>query len=303
MEQVPVGVGNAEAQARFLERHRRFLEHHPRLHRVMERTFIRSLKNPSEDEVDRVLTLDEADPERIAFEDRVMADRAVFYFGRVTADDFGELLILCGNAKGIGAYKILRGMYERTVTASFIAKNVAEVRHLIDDIAIKKWKLWTNLLEVSPEAQRDVPDARVADLKAEYDRVRAARREVICTKCGQPKTQEAWTRVDLATMAKKAAPQLAALYGSCYLEPTFHSHATAFGLERRIYDAGSNGYSYRETSEDEAGIALVLGHNVLLQMLQLQDDYFQLGLDEELSALGAEFLRIWRREDSPEPSA
>ena len=40
-----------------------------------------------------------------------MAEPVVFYLGRAAADDFGELLILCGNGRGIGAYKILRGMY------------------------------------------------------------------------------------------------------------------------------------------------------------------------------------------------
>jgi hypothetical protein len=33
----------------------------------------------------------------------------VFYLGRAAADDFGEvLLILSGNGRGIGAYKILK---------------------------------------------------------------------------------------------------------------------------------------------------------------------------------------------------
>src|SRR5438093_1408775 len=63
---------------------------------------------------------------------------------------------------------------------------------------------------------------------------RLGNRQSICKKCGQPKTDEAWTRVDLATMAQKADVNLAVLYGWCYLEPTFHSHATGFGLSRRL---------------------------------------------------------------------
>ena len=80
-----------------------------------------------------------------------MADRLVFGLGRIIADDFGELVTLVGNGRGIGAHKILRGMYERLVTATFIAKNPSESRPFVEDDAIKRWKLWQQALEVMPD--------------------------------------------------------------------------------------------------------------------------------------------------------
>jgi hypothetical protein len=213
-----------------------------------------------------------------------MADRVIFGLGRVLVDDFGEVITLSGNARGIGALKILRGMYERLVTAAYIAKNPAEARHFIEDDAVKKWKLWQSAIEVWPDLASDFPPGKVDELKAEYDRVRAKRVDSICNRCGQPKTQEAWTRVDLATMARQVDVNLSVLYRWCYLEPTFHSHATGFGLAARFQSTGSGAVSYAESTEEEARKALLLAHNLILRLLILHNGYFKLGLDEEIQA-------------------
>src|SRR5688572_23296576 len=50
-------------------------------------------------------------------------DRVVFALGRVCSEDFQQALLLCGNGFGIGALQMIRGMYEREVTAVYLAKN------------------------------------------------------------------------------------------------------------------------------------------------------------------------------------
>jgi len=223
-----------------------------------------------------------------------MADRVVFGLGRIVADDFGELLTLSGNGYGIGAYKILRGMYERLVTAAYVAKNPSEARPFVEDDAIKKWKLWQQTIEVMPDLKDSIPKQEIDSLQAEYKRVKAKRAESICNKCGQPKTQEAWTRVDLANMAKQTDINLSALYGACYLTPTFHSHATGFGLSARFRPTERGTNSYQETSEKEARQAIMLAHNLVLRHLTLQNEYFKLGLNEEIQPRVDAFLRIWK---------
>ena len=113
-----------------------------------------------------------------------MADLLVFYLGRVAVDDFGALLTLSGNGRGIGAYRILRGMYERIVTAAHIAKNPFEARRFIEDLAIKKWKLWQSALEVMPEIRNRYPDDWVNNLECEYKVAQAKRTTSHCKKCG-----------------------------------------------------------------------------------------------------------------------
>jgi hypothetical protein len=259
----------------------------------MEKVGLRTLKAPSKDERDRLTELPDEDPTVIAFENSAMAERVIFGLGRIIMDDFGEVLILSGNGYGIGAQKVLRGMYERLVTAAFITKNPSEARLFVEDDAIKKWKLWQQGLKVMPTLENSVPKEKIDALEAEYKRVKSKRAESICKKCGQPKTQDAWTRVDLATMATQAAIALSALYGACYLTPTFHSHATGFGLSARFLDSGNGNISYLENTEGEARQALLLAHNLLLQNLGLQDEYFNLGLAAEIQPRIDAFARIW----------
>lgn len=294
MGQFPIGIGDPAAQRRFIEAHNEFLMEWPALHRLLETVSLRTLPAPPQEEVEQLLKLPQDHPAVIAFEDKVMADRVVFGLGRIIADDFGEVIVLGGNAYGIGAYKILRGLYERLVTAAYIAKNSSEARRFVEDDAIKKWKLWQQALEVMPELKDSIAKEKIDALEGEYKKVKAKRAESICNKCGQPKTQEAWTRVDLATMTKQTGIDLSALYGACYLTPTFHSHATGFGLGAR-FNSNENGVKYEEMSEREARQAILLAHNLVLLHLILQNEYFNLGLDDEIQPRLDAFLQIWNQ--------
>ena len=293
--ELPVGVGDGAAQKRFIQTYKAFLFEHPALGTLLKKVSLRTLVAPPQEEVDGLRQLSEDDPAIIAFEDKVMADRVVFGLGRIIADDFGELLVLAGNGYGIGACKILRGMYERLVTAAFIAKNPSEARPFVEDDTIKKWKLWQQALEVTPDLKDTVPQENIDALETEYKHVKAKRAESTCNKCGQPKTQEAWTRVDLASMAKQTDANLSALYGACYLRPTFHSHATGFGVGARFQRSEDGSTSYQETSEKEVRQAILLAHNLVLQHLGLQNEYFNLGLGREIQARIDAFTPIWKK--------
>lgn len=107
--ELPVGVGDRDAQSRFIANNREFLLEHPLLHNLLEKVVLRKLPAPSQDEIDRLLVLPESDPAVVEFENKMMADNIVFGLGRVIADDFGEILTLAGNGRGVGANKILRG--------------------------------------------------------------------------------------------------------------------------------------------------------------------------------------------------
>ena len=163
---------------------------------------LRQLPSPSQGELDHLLTLPENDPAVVAFENKVMADRIVFGLGRVIVDDFGEILTLAGNGRGVGANKILRGMYESLVTAAYIAKNPLEARPFAEDDAIKKWKLWERMVEFSPEIKNSLPAEKIAELEADYKRAKANR----------PKGQKEWTSVNLPDRAKMVDKNLYGFY-------------------------------------------------------------------------------------------
>jgi hypothetical protein len=283
---VPIGVGNANAQARFIGNNRDFLLEHPHLHELCGGVVRRSPKPPREEDVDKRV------------DDKVTADSVIFAMGLVIIDDFRTVITLSGNACGFGALQVLRGMYERVVTSVYFAKKPNEARAFVDDDKIQRWKLWKRALEVWPNL-KGTPPAGLEEHEADYRALRAKRAESVCRKCGQPKTQEAWTLVDLASMAEQADANLAKFYRDCYLEPTYHSHPTMFGLGERFRPTEDGRYSYAELSEPQARKALRLAHYLILYWLTFQNDYFGLGLADELNQRYAAYQSIWSSADQP----
>ena len=48
-----------------------------------------------------------------------MRHNAALSLGRICVEEFNEILLLAGNGRGVGALKVLRGMFERAVYVRF----------------------------------------------------------------------------------------------------------------------------------------------------------------------------------------
>src|SRR5258706_10495018 len=112
---------------------------------------MRFLPGPNQEEVGPLRIPPEDPPAVINFEDKLTAERLIFFLGRMIVDDLGEILMLSGNGYGFGAYKIVRGMYERVVTAMYIAKDPAKARKFALQSTIDKFKLWERTVAAFPE--------------------------------------------------------------------------------------------------------------------------------------------------------
>ena len=274
---LPVGVGSAEEQQAFLQEHARFIARYPFLNTVVEKALCRPLASPPQPEVDRLKGRCHDDLGVIALEDRTTTDRVVFFLGRIAADDFGEILILSGNGRGIGAYKVLRGMYERVVHAVYFDQNEWASRLLVRKSHVDKAKLATRLLEFGIDLLADYSDQDRVDLERRATDAKNDKR-----------------LLNLVDMAQKSGQRLKELYGPCYLEPTIHHHANAFGMERRLLRQPGGGFTYNEGSyRPQVRNVLCLGHNMLLQNLHLQNNHFNLGLEGEVQKCFDAFTEIW----------
>jgi hypothetical protein len=294
VEDLPIGVGSRESQAVFLRENEGFTREYPLLHDLSSRIFIRGLPGPDQEEVERLRMLPQDDPTVINFEDKLTAERLIFFLGRMIVDELGEILIRSGNGYGFGAYKIVRGMYERVVTAIYIAKDPAEARKFALQSTIDKFKLWERTVAAFPEMAKQCTGEQVRSLKAESDVARKALREPVCKKCGQPMPDAPWTRKGLDAMAREVDDGLYRLYGQFYLEGTAQSHANSLGLERRLKRSERGGWTYKDTSEDEGKFALNLGHSLVLTTLKLQNEYFRLGLNAQIQERIEAYVSIWK---------
>src|ERR1039458_5861773 len=131
------------------------------------------------------------------------------------------------------SYKIVRGMYERTVTAMYLAKHPSEARVFVESSAVMK-RNYLGRLKAVPEMKDRVSDEVMQKVEDNAAAVLAKRRLSTCSKCHQPITKEAWTRVSMDVMAKEVDPFLGLHYHEFYLETTAQTHPNMFGVERRL---------------------------------------------------------------------
>jgi Family of unknown function (DUF5677) len=286
-----IGIGDGEAQRRFIREHELFLREYDDLHSLLKRVFMRTNRLVFTKE--QAALLRASDPAAGFLQAKLVAYPVLFYLGRIAADEFNELITLCGNGMGIGAFKILRSMYERIVTIAFIAKYPSESLVFVEGIAIERQKLWRRLVEQAPQMREQYSEEQLRSFEEQYETAKASQKSAQCTKCRQPISQEQWTRVTLETMAKKSDATLAGLYGVCYVLPTFHSHTTGFGLGSRLRVHEGVQYGVKQTSERDAVFALLLGHSLILQLVVVQEAYFGLHLETEIQRRVEMFRTIW----------
>ena len=90
-----MGIGNGEAQQRFMCENNRFLEEWPLLQQVIEQVFLnRTINPPSEEVWARVKDLPDDASEVLAIEDKSRTDLIIYTLGRIAVDDFSELVVL-----------------------------------------------------------------------------------------------------------------------------------------------------------------------------------------------------------------
>jgi hypothetical protein len=291
---VLVAVVNGPAQQRFIQRHQRFLAEAPKLTELCNKIFNRTLEPPDANEYQALLAanLPDEDPAVVAWEDRVTASNLIFHFGLMACDDFSAVLFLSANGAGFAAFVHLRSLYERLVTAMYIAKKPSEARRFAESSPIYKLNYLTRLREVFPEVKSRYDDAFMEEVRKDAEAVKAKQKESICKECKQPKPQASWTKATLDAMAREVDPELEKFYGVIYLEGTGQAHANSLGMERRLVEIES-GYKYKGISEDEASLAIQFAHRLLLRFIDVQNRHFGLNHEQAMSERFAAYNAIW----------
>jgi hypothetical protein len=269
MSSAPIQFGFEEEWNTFAENHPVFLKKVQYLFDMFRKVFNRRMRSDSRAQV------------------------VVFFLGRSAVEDFMEILLLCGNGYGIGGLKLLRGLYERAVTAAYIAQNPDEVGTFLEFHYVHMGKLFNHANRLFDMSSLFTPE-KVEEIQQSYKKAKDKFQEPLCKKCGTTRTQFSWTTLDLGSMARKAKEDLGKLYLPCYFQPTLQAHSTVSSLLARLSEEEGGGITFNEgTQHDKADEALIGAHNVMLSVLDTQNSYFKLGLEEEVQQRRADFMDVW----------
>jgi hypothetical protein len=269
---MPMGFGNPTEWAQFNAEFPEFAARYEALQQTIEKVFVRS---GSGNKVDHV----------------------VFALGRVCFEDFQQALILCGNGFGIGALQLLRGMYEREVTAAYLSKNPEDTEDFLDYNFVHMRKAVNHLRDALGslyELHKLVPPEKVSEIERDYSQVRNRFMETLCNKCHSKRPMFSWTKHHTGILAQRGSEGLKQMYFYWYYRPTLLSHSTTAALTARMKMTEEGGIFFDgEAQQNYVKEALVGIHHLMLYVLDTQNEHFRLGLDDEIQALAEDFNACW----------
>ena len=262
------GIGNPDEWESFVGRHALFFERFPNLRMTLEAAFLRELD-----------TADEP------------VDRVIFYSGRLCVEDFMEIQLLSGNGYGIGALKLLRGMYERAVTARYLHLNPNEADAFLDFYWIAQNK---EIKAVKRTFDLDaLPADKMKESREKFERVRDKFEITDCRKCGTKRLNHTWSRLDFITMAHQVG-ELGQLIVPAYYFPTRQIHSTVGALLSRL-EMKDGRTTFRDGAQkEEADSTIQFAHLVLLNVLSLQKEHFEFdSIEKLLEQCFQDYADIW----------
>ena len=219
-------------------------------------------------------------------------DRLVYCFGRLCVEDFMEILLVCYHGYGAAASKLLRSMYELTVTLYYLHEHPDEADIFMDYHLVQQNKLLDRLIETFGESI--LPAKDVAEIRRKAAEVKNDFMVPVCDHSGaEMRLRHSWNKLDFVAMAKKAGA-IGTLIVPGYFLPLRHAHPTFGGLaERQEIVDGAIGIN-PDSQPDLADRSLQTAHNCLIVALEVQKNYFKIaGLENPLQEYLRDWVRIW----------
>jgi hypothetical protein len=226
-----------------------------------------------------------------------VADKLVYFFGRIVLEDFMEITLVCYHGYGVAASKLVRSMYEHAVTLRYLHEHPEEAETFLAYHLVQQDKLASVVIETFGE------NIFPTDLRAEI-RSKAAevKKDFMVPVCDHPgakmRLNHSWNKLDFVAMAKKTG-ELGTLILPGYYMPLRHAHPTFGGLTERLEIVDGRMGLDAEAQPEIADRSLTTAHNCILNALSVQGSHFTIeGLDEVMQVCYRDFYRVWSP-DSP----
>jgi len=219
-------------------------------------------------------------------------DKFVYLYGSVCREDFMEILLLCYHGYGVAASKLVRSMYEHTVTLRYLHEHPEEIDTFLNYHRIQNDKLINRLIETFGD--QILPAEVVADARSKAAEVKDDFMIPVCDHPGaKMRLNHTWNKLDLVAMAKKSGA-LGELIVTGYFMPMRHAHATFGGLTERLEIIDGQMSLKVDAQPEIVDRSLMTAHNCLLDVLDVQKERFKLeGLEEAMQVCYKDFIRAW----------
>lgn len=206
----------------------------------------------------------------------------VFGLGQTCRDDFLEVAFLAVNGHGIGATKLVRGLYERATTATYLIRNPEKTERFIKFADGNERKLMREALKFfSQEEFEKTMGATVAEIESNYqDALRFFKAK---------KLPPMWD-VDFASIVQLVGGAYPHYYLTTYAVPTLQIHASLASAFR------VRGERARLTAD----VAIANACGIMLLVISEQNSFFSLNLETDIDACNTLAAEAWASASKPE---
>lgn len=220
-------------------------------------------------------------------------ERFVYFYGNLVIEDFMEVFIMAANGLGFGSMKLLRSMYEHTVTLKYLHEHPDELQAFFDFDHVQQYKLMHPILETfGPDG---LPPGTIADAEQKYTQVKDRFMVKSCRSktCEEKRVNHTWSKLHFPAMAKKTGA-IGTLIVPGYFIPLRHAHSTYRAMRERLAMQNDHMSFNRESQPQEADQALSLAQNCVLVTLEVQDERFTVaGLKAAIEECARDWALIW----------
>ena len=228
---------------------------------------------------------------------KASADKFVYFFGRIILEDFMEIALVCYHGYGVAASKLVRSMYEFTVTLRYLHEHPDESETFLHYHLIQQDKLTSRLIETFGETI--LPAELIAEIRRKAAEVKEDFMIPVCDHPGaKMRLNHTWNKLDFVAMASKAGA-IGKLIVPGYYFPLRHAHPTFGGLTERLEIVDEQMSLKCDAQPEIVDRSLMTAHNCILDALKVQSEHFSIeGLEDAIQVCYRDFVRVWSP-DSP----
>jgi hypothetical protein len=227
-------------------------------------------------------------------------DKFVYFYGNLVAEDFMELFLMAANGYGYGALKLLRPMFEHTVTLRYLHDNPDKLQAFMNYDAVQQYKLVKQFADTFGTDNPLSPET-IANSEQRYAEVVEEFMVKCCNSkgCTNKRVNHTWG-IDFVSMAKKA-DAIGKMIIQGYYVPMRHTHSTFSAMAVRL-ERGEGQFGFqRESPPSIADHALMVAHNCVLAALEIQKERFDIpGLEEAIQNSVRDWALVWTPESLAE---
>lgn len=221
-----------------------------------------------------------------------VADKVVYFLGRIILEDFMEITLVCYHGYGVAACKLVRSMYERAVTLRYLHEHPEEAETFLAYYPVQQEKLASVMIETYGESV--FTDDLIAEIR---NKAAEVKKDFMVPVCDHPnpkmRLNHTWNKLNFVAMAKKTG-ELGTLILPGYYLPLRHSHATFGGLTERLETVDGRMGIKVEAQPEIADRSLTTAHNCILNALGVQGSHFKIeGLEDAMQICYRDFYRVW----------